>query len=202
MKYKRTAIFELEFRDDLRFWVKSDRRTAIISRRNLRLGRSNREGALRVGIFSFVIQLIALLLLAKHIPFLEGETRRVFEGCAFSLWDAAIMWMFYLSLEPPVRRYWPDGLISWNRLLAGRWRDPLVGWHVLCGVGCALALTLTLRVGFFGKAILGNHERDRTSDRLVAGVPKEAFCAAVPAGDDPVQILADDRVVGRVDNGG
>ena len=41
--------------------------------------------------------------------------------------------MLYLALEPYVRRYWPQALISWTRVLAGRWRDPLVGRDVLYG---------------------------------------------------------------------
>lgn len=33
-----------------------------------------------------------------------------------------------------MRRYWPDSLISWNRLLSGRIRDPLVASHTLAGL--------------------------------------------------------------------
>jgi hypothetical protein len=32
-----------------------------------------------------------------------------------------------------VRRRWPATLVSWSRLLAGRFRDPLVGRDVLAG---------------------------------------------------------------------
>ena len=44
------------------------------------------------------------------------------------------MWVLYLALEPYVRRYWPQAMISWTRALGGRWRDPLVGRDVLYGV--------------------------------------------------------------------
>ena len=44
------------------------------------------------------------------------------------------MWVLYLALEPYVRRYWPQAIISWTRVLGGRWRDPLVGRDVLYGV--------------------------------------------------------------------
>jgi hypothetical protein len=40
----------------------------------------------------------------------------------------------YMGLEPYVRRRWPVMLISWSRLLAGSWRDPLVGRDVLFGL--------------------------------------------------------------------
>ena len=36
-------------------------------------------------------------------------------------------------MEPYVRRRWPATLVSWSRLLAGGFRDPLVGRDVLAG---------------------------------------------------------------------
>jgi serine/threonine-protein kinase len=39
----------------------------------------------------------------------------------------------YLALEPYLRRRWPERIISWNRLLAGDFRDPLVGRDILIG---------------------------------------------------------------------
>jgi hypothetical protein len=48
-------------------------------------------------------------------------------------WGGAV-WVLYLALEPYVRRYWPQAIISWTRVFAGRWRDPLVGRDVLYGV--------------------------------------------------------------------
>jgi serine/threonine-protein kinase len=54
------------------------------------------------------------------------------------------LWIFYLALEPTVRRFWPDAMISWTRLVSGDWRDPLVGWHVLAGVACGVILHGTL----------------------------------------------------------
>jgi hypothetical protein len=38
-----------------------------------------------------------------------------------------------LAIEPPVRRNWPDSLISWTRLQRHRLRDPLVASHILAG---------------------------------------------------------------------
>ncbi len=43
--------------------------------------------------------------------------------------------MIYIALEPSVRRYWPRLLISWSRLMAGDFRDPMVGRDLLVG-GC------------------------------------------------------------------
>ncbi len=121
--------------------------SALIARHNWRMGRGNREGALRIALFSFIVELTAWFLRAKHVPFLEGETRRWFHAIGSVLYESGQLWLFYLALEPAVRRFWPDGLVSWNRLLAGQRRDPLVGWHLLCGVASGIALALALRVG-------------------------------------------------------
>ena len=61
-------------------------------------------------------------------------------GCA--VFSSAMLWIWYLALEPYVRRRWPWLMVGWNRLLAGRWRDPLVGRDLL--VGGLLGVTTTL----------------------------------------------------------
>lgn len=55
--------------------------------------------------------------------------------------------MLYIALEPYVRRYWPQAIISWTRALSGSWRDPLVGRDVLYGVilGCVFCDLFALR---------------------------------------------------------
>jgi hypothetical protein len=47
---------------------------------------------------------------------------------------AAMVWFAYLGIEPYVRRFWPDALISWTRLQSGRLRDPLAASHILAGM--------------------------------------------------------------------
>lgn len=47
------------------------------------------------------------------------------------------IWLIYLSVEPLVRRHWPDSLIAWTRLTRGRLRDPLVASHILAGIVAA-----------------------------------------------------------------
>jgi hypothetical protein len=44
------------------------------------------------------------------------------------------MWTVYVALEPYVRRFWPDGLLGWARLISGHIRDPRVGRDVLVGM--------------------------------------------------------------------
>jgi hypothetical protein len=51
----------------------------------------------------------------------------------------AISWVAYVAVEPLVRRVNPHMLVSWTRLLAGKWDDPLVGRDLLLGVALGLA---------------------------------------------------------------
>ena len=54
----------------------------------------------------------------------------------FLAWGFAwscLLWVLYIALEPYVRRRWPATLVSWSRLLAGGFRDPLVGRDILAG---------------------------------------------------------------------
>ena len=41
--------------------------------------------------------------------------------------NAAVFWMLYVALEPFARRYTPEMLFSWTRLMRGEIRDPRVG---------------------------------------------------------------------------
>jgi serine/threonine-protein kinase len=60
-----------------------------------------------------------------------------------------------MALEPFVRRRWPERIISWNRLLAGDFRDPLVGRDILIGASFGSALALVLFVWTLAPKWLG-----------------------------------------------
>jgi len=81
--------------------------------------------------------------LGAHWPHQVSRFWLVFSDLAGTVtFGAAFVWVSHLALDPFARRYWPDLLISWNRLLAGRVRDPLVGRDILIGaaVACLQAL--------------------------------------------------------------
>jgi serine/threonine-protein kinase len=104
----------------------------ILAWRNLRLGRGDRRGALRIAAYFLLMHLLAWLLQASHC---RGtlEYGRFQIGLAGACGSAAIVWVFYIAMEPFVRRIWPELLISWTRLLHGRFRDARVGRDVLIG---------------------------------------------------------------------
>ncbi|MGE5358092.1 MAG: protein kinase domain-containing protein [Bacteroidales bacterium] len=114
---------------------------AFFARRNLRMGRGDRRGAVRLASLTFVLMAIAWLFGASHVPTF-WEVGLFIRCLSFALFVSGLLWLLYISLEPFVRRRWPGSLISWSRLLAGKFRDPLVGRDVL--VGCVLGVVTVL----------------------------------------------------------
>ncbi len=117
----------------------------LLARRNLRLGRGDRRGAFRVAAVIVILGTAADLL---RLPDAVSTWFSVASGnLARRLFDGALVWIFYVAVEPYVRRLWPTTLIAWNRVLEGRLRDPLVGRHILIGglFGLALSALFLLR---------------------------------------------------------
>jgi serine/threonine-protein kinase len=112
----------------------------VIARRNLRQGRGDRSGAFRIAAVFVVVHLFVWGLWAHHVPS-RDEWNIIFLDTGYTLCWAAILWVLYIALEPLVRRRWPETLISWTRILSGRYRDPRVGRDVLVGAACGTALT-------------------------------------------------------------
>jgi eukaryotic-like serine/threonine-protein kinase len=117
---------------------------ALVARRNLRLGRGDRRGAFRIAACSVVLSFASWAVGGKHVPAL-GELSLFLLTLAWAVWVAGWLWLLYVALEPYLRRRWPHTLVSWNRLLAGRWRDPLVGRDILLGVLVTVAVRAVLR---------------------------------------------------------
>lgn len=107
----------------------------FLAYRNLARHRGDLRGALRVGGFALVVWFVGWHLRANHVWTLLGEGDLMIRAISQSLTVGAALVVFYLALEPIVRRVWPETLISWERVLCGHVRDPLVGQHVVAGVG-------------------------------------------------------------------
>jgi serine/threonine-protein kinase len=106
---------------------------ALLARRNLRMGRGDRRGALRLATFVFVAETVAWLTAAHHVADLGGEFALFIEALALTIMISSMLWLVYVAVEPSVRKRWPGIIVSWNRLLAGDLRDPLVGRDILIG---------------------------------------------------------------------
>jgi serine/threonine-protein kinase len=116
----------------------------FLAYRNLRQGRSDTRGAFKITIFIFLASLAASLLVADHIPDLTREQPLLSKMAGTAFFDAALIGLIYLALEPYVRRRWASLIISWTRLLAGDFKDPLVGRDILIGGLLGLAHTTTI----------------------------------------------------------
>jgi len=105
---------------------------AILARRNLRLGRGDRRGAMRLGIFNSSCFMLSWAFEARHTAGI-AEYALFIQGLGRALFFGSLSWLIYIALEPLIRRRWPDSLIAWTRLLSGRFTDPLVGGALLAG---------------------------------------------------------------------
>jgi hypothetical protein len=113
----------------------------FVMRRNLRLNRTDPRGAARLGTFVLLTYLAMWLLRAHHLASLQ-EFFQFLIALSWALLATMLVVVMYLALEPFVRRRDPHTLISWSRLLAGQFRDPLVGRDFLIGTVYGVWLTL------------------------------------------------------------
>jgi len=104
-----------------------------MGRNNLKVGRGDRRGASRLAMFVFLLSAAGGLIGAHHVPVLGDEIDIFFLTVAYSITFAALTWLLYIALEPHIRRRWPKLIISWSRLMAGNFRDPMVGRDLLIG---------------------------------------------------------------------
>jgi serine/threonine-protein kinase len=113
-----------------------------LARENLRSGRADRRGARVISAVVFSAWVLAWLLGARQVFEIGPATGRFFTFAAFAILNTGFTWMFYLALEPFVRRLCPEILISWTRVLAGQLRDPRVGRDILIGMAAGTYVLL------------------------------------------------------------
>jgi serine/threonine-protein kinase len=113
--------------------------TAALTWRKLRLWWGDTRGAFRLAAFVLSMSMLAWLCSASHVP-TAHEFVSFMEAVNVFFASAGRAWIFYVALEPYVRRRWPQIMITWSRLLGGGVRDPLVGGHVLIGITLGVGL--------------------------------------------------------------
>jgi serine/threonine-protein kinase len=151
---------------------------------NLKAGRADRRGANRIAIFLLAVWSVAWALGSRHWFDVNEETKRFFNLLAFALLNVGFTLLFYLALEPFVRRQSPDMLIGWARLLAGHLRDPRVGRDMLIGAAAGVFLVLAPSLDALVPVLTGAQpEQPKTSDMAY-------FIGARYAIADIVRVLA------------
>ena len=118
---------------------------AVLVWLNVRKRRGDLRGAYRFGLCVAASVFLYQSLGTNHTASLLAW-RSFVAVTGNALWAGAYTACGYLAFEPFVRRKWPHALISWTRLLAGRFADPLVGQHLLIGLlfGSVVGLLVSL----------------------------------------------------------
>jgi serine/threonine-protein kinase len=126
----------------------------LLAFRNYVRGRGDRRGAFRLGAFVFASHMLLWASRTHLVVGIEGFGL-LLVAMGNALFGAALMWALYLSIEPYVRRHWPQAIISWSRLLAGRVRDPLLGRDLVIGVILGVVWLVIIQVSLLAIARLG-----------------------------------------------
>ncbi len=159
----------------------------LIARHNLKKGRGDRRGAFQIAAFVSLAAVGVWLLDSKHVADPSREMSRFFDGQP--LWAAGLLWLLYLAVEPYVRRFWPATLVSWSRLMARQFRDPLVGRDILFGVALgavvyALGLASTyvsIRLGYPTTLLVPDLSELLGTASVVARILNQIFNAVLNA---------------------
>ena len=125
----------------------------VLAVRNLRQGRGDVRGAVRLGLTILAVTSGAWLLGGHHTA--SRETSQLAAVLGVGGWPALLYGLSYLAMEPAVRRRWPWRITAWNRLLDGRLHDPMVGRDLLIGLALGAAVLLVLRAGWLTAAWAG-----------------------------------------------
>jgi hypothetical protein len=129
--------------------------SVVLARRNLRLGRGDRRGATRVALVYFAASMLVWLFVEHHNGLPTRELDLLILHLSTSLFSSVFLWVLYVALEPFVRRRWPGWIISWSRLLAGDYRDPLVGRDILFGAVIGAGIIVIHKLPHAGPQLIG-----------------------------------------------
>ena len=114
--------------------------SAFMAARNLRAGRGDRRGAWRLAMAILILAAAVWVCSAHWVVDISMITIFVTNAANWFM-SAAMIWLLYIALEPAVRARWPHAILTWSRVLAGRWQDAQVGAHVLYGALVGLIIT-------------------------------------------------------------
>lgn len=114
----------------------------FLALRNRKMGRGDSRGALRLAVVLGVLYMLYWAMTGHHVASVGGEVIMIYIALGTSLSLGLLVWVLYMALEPYGRKFWPEAMVGWTRMLAGRFRDPLVARDMLFG--------FTFAIGFLG----------------------------------------------------
>jgi predicted Ser/Thr protein kinase len=140
----------------------------LLARRNYLHGRGDRKGALRLAMIIFALEL-ALFFCLGHLATIGDALGLTIIAISTGLFVSGTVWTLYMAIEPWVRRQWPKTIISWTRLLAGSWRDPVVGRDMLLGVALGVVWILVFQARYIFMMRMGASPALGGTDILMGG---------------------------------
>jgi serine/threonine-protein kinase len=111
----------------------------LLAVRNWKLQRADHQGAWRIAVACFLLHAVAWVGRVHGANFDDLVDMGLSETAA-ALLAAVMLGLMYLALEPAVRARWPHSIVTWNRVLAGRWLDAQVGSDILLGAAAGVSL--------------------------------------------------------------
>lgn len=109
---------------------------------NLSTGRGDRRGAWRLAVFMFCAELVMRVAKQPHVPEVMVQLGWTLLSVRLAAFTGAVVWLAYIAIEPYARRFWPQSIVGWSKVLAGRIGDPAVGRDVLVGGLFGICVTL------------------------------------------------------------
>jgi serine/threonine-protein kinase len=116
----------------------------------------------------FVLEM-GLFLCRSHLATFGDAIGLGIVATSGALFFAGGIWLLYMAIEPWVRRQWPKAIISWSRLLAGNWRDPVVGRDILLGVALGVIWILVFQLRYIPIMHMGGSPGIGSTDALLGG---------------------------------
>jgi serine/threonine protein kinase len=107
----------------------------VLAAINLRRGRGDRRGAIAMGLITLLSMAVTQVSMAREIP--PSATRLVawMDSLSTAIAGGLLACLAYLAVEPSIRRVWPQLEEGWLRLTTARWRDGVLGQHLLVAIG-------------------------------------------------------------------
>lgn len=106
----------------------------VLAAYQVRKGRADVRSAFRLAFVVFLLHWLGGVFSAERFVSIFDKQVVINQLVPGALYSAAFLWVYYLSLEPVMRRARPQLMVSWSRAMSGRWNDPLVARDVVLGV--------------------------------------------------------------------
>jgi hypothetical protein len=121
---------------------------ALLAVHNIRRGQWDRRGSARLGTAALILCFAGDVLASHHSFDPAAEINSLFASAAYGSVRGLMTWLLYVAIEPFIRGLHPRSMVSWSRLLAGRFSDPAVGRDVLIGLAVVAVQNAALGIWF------------------------------------------------------